>query len=112
MRYAIPVNNGLLCPHFGHCAQFALFDVDEDNKKITAKAVVDSPGHAPGVLPAWLAEQGTSVVIAGGMGSRAVALFNENNIRVIMGAPETNADEVIQQYLQGTLNLGDNICDH
>ena len=112
MRYAIPVNNGLLCPHFGHCAQFALFDVDETNKKITAKTLVDSPGHAPGVLPAWLAEQGASVVIAGGMGSRAVALFDENNIRVIMGAPEINADEIIQQYLQGSLNLGDNVCDH
>ncbi len=112
MRYAIPVNDGSLSPHFGHCAQFALFDVDEASKTVKLKTVVDSPGHAPGVLPAWLAEQGASIVIAGGMGSRAVALFNENNIRVIMGAPQMDAEELLRQYLDGTLMLGENVCDH
>jgi predicted Fe-Mo cluster-binding NifX family protein len=112
MRYAIPVNDGILSPHFGHCAQFALFDVDESSKKITAKTMVDSPGHTPGVLPGWLAEQGASAIIAGGMGSRAVALFDENNIQVIMGAPQMRAEDVLMQYLQGTLKLGENVCDH
>lgn len=112
MRYAIPVNDGLLSPHFGHCAQFALFDVDETSKTVTSKTIVDSPGHEPGVLPVWLAEQGASVIIAGGMGSRAVALFNENNIKVVMGAPQLDAEKVIAQYLQGTLALGGNVCDH
>ena len=112
MRYAIPVNNGVLSPHFGHCAQFAFFDVDETSKTVTSKTLIDSPGHAPGVLPVWLAEQGASVIIAGGMGSRAVSLFDENHIRVVMGAPQLDADEIMKQYLQGNLSLGENVCDH
>ena len=34
MKYAVPVSGGLMCPHFGHCEQFALIDVDEQKKVI------------------------------------------------------------------------------
>ena len=30
MRYAVPVSGGMVLPHFGHCENFALIDVDED----------------------------------------------------------------------------------
>ncbi|MFC1958043.1 NifB/NifX family molybdenum-iron cluster-binding protein, partial [Chloroflexota bacterium] len=73
MRYGIPVSGGMLSPHFGHCEHFALIDVDEQTKKILKKEFVPAPEHEPGLLPAWLAEQGVSFVIAGGMGSRAQA---------------------------------------
>jgi predicted Fe-Mo cluster-binding NifX family protein len=36
MKIAIPVVDKQLCLHFGHCAQFALVDVDDANKEITA----------------------------------------------------------------------------
>jgi ATP-binding protein involved in chromosome partitioning len=36
MRIAIPVSEGKLDPHFGHCRQFALVDMDRDEKKILA----------------------------------------------------------------------------
>jgi predicted Fe-Mo cluster-binding NifX family protein len=29
MRIAIPMAGGTLCPHFGHCEQFAIVDVDQ-----------------------------------------------------------------------------------
>jgi predicted Fe-Mo cluster-binding NifX family protein len=51
------------------------------------KEVIPSPGHQPGFLPAWLAEEEVSIVIAGGMGSRAQTLFNENRIEVVVGRP-------------------------
>ena len=37
MRIAIPLAGGKLAMHFGHCEQFALFDVDSDNKEIINK---------------------------------------------------------------------------
>jgi len=77
MRYAAPVSGGVVSLHFGHCEHFALIDVDEDKKEITKKELVPSPGHEPGLLPQWLAEQGVSFVIAGGMGSRAQNLFQQ-----------------------------------
>ena len=112
MRYAIPISGGGLSAHFGHCEHFALIDVDEESKKILRKELVPSPGHQPGLLPEWLAEQGVSVVIAGGMGSRAQGLFIQNHIGVVTGVLESDPEKAVLNYLNGTLATGDNICDH
>ena len=112
MRYAVPVSNGKLAAHFGHCEHFALFDVDEAEKAIVHKGLVASPGHQPGLLPVWLAEEGVSAVIAGGMGSRAQALFRENRIEVIVGALGDNPEPIVLDYIRGALRTGGNLCDH
>jgi predicted Fe-Mo cluster-binding NifX family protein len=112
VRYAVPVSGGRLAEHFGHCEQFALFDVDETKKEILKSALVSSPGHQPGFLPSWLSEQGVSVIIAGGMGSRAIDLFQQNRIQVIIGAMESDPKSAVLSHLQGTLASGQNVCDH
>ena len=45
MKYGIPVTNGMLDPHFGHCEAFALIDVDPEQKTIISKQIITSPGH-------------------------------------------------------------------
>ena len=112
MRFAIPVTEGKVAAHFGHCSHFALFDVDEVTMAIMKKEVVPSPGHQPGFLPAWLAEEGVSVVIASGMGSRAQALFNESRIEVIVGVLGDDPEKAVLDYIKGGLATGNNICDH
>ena len=112
MRYAVPVTDGKVAMHFGHCQHFALFDVDAARKKILSKEIASSPGHEPGVLPVWLADEGVSAVIAGGMGSRAQDLFRQNRIEVIIGAKEGDPEKAVLECLNGTLATGDNICDH
>ena len=112
MRYAVPVSGGVVSAHFGHCEQFALIDVDEAKKQILKKELVNSPGHEPGLLPQWLAEQGVSLVISSGMGSRAQGLFQQNRIRVIIGIMESDPEKAVLGYLNGVLSTGANICDH
>ena len=112
MRYAVPVSNGKLATHFGHCEHFALIDADEVTKTIKHKELVASPGHQPGLLPVWLAEEGVSAVIASGMGSRAQALFRENRIEVIIGAFGDDPERIVLDHIRGTLETGDNVCDH
>jgi predicted Fe-Mo cluster-binding NifX family protein len=112
MRYAIPVTDAKVAAHFGHCSHFALFDVDEATKTIVKKEVIPSPGHQPGVLPSWLAEQGVSIVIASGMGSRAQALFSEHRIKVVVGVCGDDPQKAVLDYIKGELATGDNICDH
>jgi ATP-binding protein involved in chromosome partitioning len=112
MRFAVPVTDGMLATHFGHCEHFAFIDVDEATKAILSKEFVSSPGHQPGLLPVWLAEEGVSAVIASGMGSRAQALFRENRIQVIIGAMGDDPEQIVKDYIKGTLATGDNICDH
>ena len=112
MKIAIPVVDGQLCLHFGHCAHFALVDVDEASKKITASKLVDPPAHEPGVLPKWLHEQGATVILAGGMGTRAQDLFKQNGIAVVVGCPSVAPETLVGAYLAGELVTGDNTCDH
>jgi predicted Fe-Mo cluster-binding NifX family protein len=111
MRIAIPIANGALAMHFGHCAAFALVDVDDD-RAITATATAAAPPHQPGLLPRWLAEQGVDVVIAGGMGGRAQQLFREAGIEVLTGAPAEAPETLVRAYLDGALVTGANACDH
>jgi ATP-binding protein involved in chromosome partitioning len=112
MKIAIPVSYGQLSAHFGHCEQFALVEVDPSEKKIIGTEYAVPPPHEPGVLPRWLHEQGVDVIIAGGMGQRAQQLFAQNGIGVVVGARCQAAEEVVTNYLQGTLEAGMNPCDH
>lgn len=112
MKYAIPMTGGKVSAHFGHCEQFALIDVDEATKQIIKKEFISSPGHEPGLLPRWLAEMGVNLIIAGGMGTRAQNLFQQNNISVIIGVMESNPEKAVLSHLDGRLATGDNICDH
>jgi ATP-binding protein involved in chromosome partitioning len=112
MRIAVPLSGGLLCQHFGHCETVAVFDVLPENRQVLGQTSETPPAHAPGVLPRWLQERGVSLVLAGGMGSRAQALFEEAGIQVVTGLLSVPADEVVQAYLNGALTTGANACDH
>jgi Mrp family chromosome partitioning ATPase/predicted Fe-Mo cluster-binding NifX family protein len=112
LRIALPVADGKLCMHFGHCQQFAMVNVNQENKTIESVDMLNPPPHEPGVLPQWLAEQKANLIIAGGMGSRAQSLFTQNGIRVLTGAPAGTPEELVQAYLNGSLVTGDNVCDH
>ena len=81
MKIAIPVDNGMLAEHFGHCSHFELFDI-EDNSVVQAN-LVKAPPHQPGLLPPWLAEKGVTDVIAGGMGQRAIDIFKSHQVNVL-----------------------------
>ena len=111
MKIAIPLANGQLSMHFGHCEQFAIVRTDEQNN-IVETTLAAPPAHEPGVLPAWLNEQGVNVIIAGGMGMRAQQLFQQNNIAVVVGAPAQTPEQLVSAYLAGSLESGQNICDH
>ncbi len=112
MKVAIPVTDGRLSMHFGHSEQFAIIEVDRDKKEIRGSELIEAPPHEPGLLPVWLREHGADLIITGGMGRRAQTLFHESGIEVIVGAPAAEPENVVRDYLAGTLVTGSNICDH
>ena len=112
MKIAIPLAGGKLATHFGHCEVFALFDINEDAKSIIKKEEVVPPPHEPGLLPRWLKEKNVDMIIAGGMGQRAVNLFTENMIKVIVGAENNMPENLVNDYLNDSLKTSSNACDH
>lgn len=107
---AVPTSNGMLDPHFGHCKQFTLMEVEDDT--ILGESYLDAPPHQPGLLPRWLAERNVTDVIAGGMGQRAIRLFNQYGINVFVGAPTLSPQELVNGFIQNTITFAANYCDH
>ena len=112
MKIAIPLVNGALSLHFGHCDQFAILDIADDGATITGRVDLTPPPHEPGVLPRWLGEQQVNVIIAGGMGQRAQQLFARTTSRSSSEPRPGTPEELATAYLQNTLATGANICDH
>jgi predicted Fe-Mo cluster-binding NifX family protein len=107
---AIPLENGVLCAHFGHCQTFAIVIV-ENNAIIEIKELTP-PEHVPGLYPRWVAQFGVTDVIAGGMGQQAIMLFNEQNINAFVGAPVKSAADLVNDFIEGKLTLSANYCNH
>lgn len=112
MKIAIPTNDKKLSLHFGHCQEFAIVEVDDSTKEIVNVDYQQPPMHEPGALPRWLSEIHANVIIASGMGVRAQQLFEQANIKVVVGAQPSDPETLVKQYLSDDLQLGDNICSH
>ena len=110
MKFAIPLAEGKLTAHFGHCQEFALVEVE--GNAIKNKETLVPPPHEPGVLPRWLNEQGADVVIAGGIGQSAQRLLRANGIEVVVGVPADTPESHAKAHLANTLISGENVCDH
>lgn len=108
--FAIPTENGVLCAHFGHCQQFAVVEVE--NNQIISTSNVIPPEHVPGLYPAWVAQLGATDVIAGGMGQQAITLFNQQKINVFVGAPIDDPSALVKRFLEDKLELNANYCNH
>jgi predicted Fe-Mo cluster-binding NifX family protein len=110
-KIAIPINsNGMLDEHFGHCEFFSLIEVK--NGAIVSEEQVVPPPHEPGLLPKWLSEKGVSDIIAGGMGQRAIQLFNHFGVNAFVGAPKLTDKELVKGFLEESLSFSANYCDH
>jgi len=112
MKIAIPLLNGNLAPHFGHCERFAIIAADSTTRAIISKEEIVPPPHEPGLYPSWLAKLGVTYIIAGGMGESALSLFVQNHIEVVAGAPGEAPEKTVQLFLKKTLVTGKNTCDH
>ena len=52
------------------------------------------------------------MVLAGGMGRKALQLFAECGIEVIVGVPADDPEALVRRYLDDELGGGTNVCDH
>lgn len=110
MKIAIPTADGKLCAHFGHCESFTFVDVNPDTKEILN---IENKVPEEGVScqsASWISEQGANIVLAGGMGARPIAIFNQNGVKVVTGCSELEIKEVVNSFLNSTLVTGENSC--
>lgn len=107
MKIVAAAMGNQVAQHFGHCENFLFFETEND--QILNVESVPNPGHRPGFLPNFLADNGAKVIIAGGMGGGAVDIFNERGVEVIVGA-SGDARAAVEAYLQGKLVSTGSVC--
>ncbi|MDO4746532.1 MAG: NifB/NifX family molybdenum-iron cluster-binding protein [Bacillota bacterium] len=107
MKIAVAAMGKEVAGHFGHCEQFIFFETADG--KITSVEAVPNPGHRPGFLPNFLADNGAEVIISGGMGGGAVDIFNQRNVEVIVGV-QGDAQTAVETYLKGELVSTGSVC--
>ena len=108
MRVAVSADesNGLdsvVSPHFGRCPYFVL--VDLEGQEVKAVQSIANPyyaHHQPGQVPGFIHDQGTDVMLTGGMGGRAIAFFQQYGIQAATGA-SGSVRYALEQYLGGAL---------
>ena len=109
MKIAVASEKTAVTEHFGHCVNFNVYEVEDGN--IIKSESIPNPGHKPGFLPKFIADLGVSVIISGGMGARAIEIFNDNGIEVVVGV-KGEAERVVKLFLQGKLKSTGEVCNH
>ena len=79
------------------------------DRQIVTSQRLPYPGHKPGFLPNFLAEQGAQVILSGGMGKSAIDLFNAKDIEVIVGV-DGSPRAAVERYLNDELKSTGSVC--
>ena len=101
MKIAVPTREKQVDDHFGHCAYYTVFTVD-DQKRIVAEEVLPSPEGCgcKSNIAAELETMGVNVMLAGSMGDGALNVLKAHHITVLRGS-RGDVRRVTEAYLKG-----------
>ena len=111
MKIAVPTRDGVIDDHFGHCAYYTIFDIE--NNEIVATSRLDSPEGCgcKSNIASVMQEMGIELMLAGNMGQGAKNKLESHNIQVIRGC-KGNIDMVVRAYLIGLIKDSGEGCSH
>ena len=111
MKIAVPTRDGVIDDHFGHCAYYTIFEIE--NNEIVNSSRLESPqgcGCKSGIA-ADMEAMGISVMLAGNMGEGAKNKLESHNIKVVCGC-RGNIEMVVRAYLIGLIKDSGEGCSH
>lgn len=110
MKIAVTYENGEVFQHFGHCRQFAFYEV-EDGRGLSGE-VISTEGSGHGALAGFLKEHGADVLICGGIGAGARNALAEAGIELYPGVTGS-ASMAAESFVKGSLMFDPNtMCSH
>ena len=110
MKIAVTYEDGQVFQHFGHTAQFKVYEAKDG--KILSSQVVDTNGSGQGALAGCRSAQGVDTLICGGIGGGAQAALAEAGIR-LLGGVQGSADAAVEAFLSGALQYDPDVkCSH
>jgi predicted Fe-Mo cluster-binding NifX family protein len=106
LRLAIAAEDAAVAEHFGRCDKFHVYEIN-DAREVVRREEYANPlnGQHSGMcqLPHYVNQIKANVIIAGGMGGKAVELFLGYGIDVIT-SPGLKIEDALASYLKGELS--------
>lgn len=111
MKIAVPVTANLhIDGHFGHCASYRIFTINEKNEIVSIEEMASPQGcGCKSNIASKFRVSGITVMLAGGIGAGAIAKLAEQGIQVIRNCEGEAKDQVLR-YLAGELTDGGQSC--
>ncbi len=95
--------NSLISAHFGRAPYYIFVEIEGENvKRVIEKNSPFSEGHNPGEVPAFVHENGATVIVSGGMGQRAIQNFEHLGITPVVGVAG-KVEDILSDFLSGKL---------
>ena len=107
MKIAVTYEDEMIYQHFGHTAQFKVYDIE--NNAVVSTQIVDTNGSGHGALATFLFQGGIDVLICGGIGGCARTALSKAGIK-LYGGVSGDADEAVEAFLAGQLDYNPNAC--
>ena len=110
MKIAVTYCDGQIFQHFGHTAQFKVYEVTDGC--ITSTSIVDTGSSGHGALAGLLKLIQADVLICGGIGGGAQMALAEAGIQ-LYGGVTGDADDAVADFLAGQLAYNPCVrCNH
>lgn len=110
MKIAVAWDQGQVFQHFGHTAQFRIYEVEEG--RVVSAQTADSNGSGHGALAGFLETMGVEKLICGGIGGGARLALAKAGIE-LYGGVSGDADAAVQALLENRLAYDPEArCDH
>ncbi len=110
MRIAVTYDNGEIFQHFGHTAEFKIYEIN--NGSIARADIIGTNGNGHSALSGMLSAIGVKVLICGGIGAGAQNALKNAGIE-LYGGVTGNADQAVEAFLAGKLCFDpDARCSH
>lgn len=113
-KIAIPVSDSnQIEDHFGQCKFYGIFTISDNNEIQKIESLESEKGcGCKSDIASLLAQNGASVMLAGGIGSGAINVLNNNNIEVIKGC-SGDIEDIVNQFLKGEIvDSGESCSGH
>ena len=110
MKIAVTHENGNIFGHFGHTAEFKVYDVE--NGMVIQSEVVPTAGSGHGALAGFLKALGVDTLICGGIGGGAQMALANAEIK-LYGGVSGSCDAAVAALLADKLAYNPNVqCNH
>lgn len=95
--------------HFGRVPYYTIYDTEKEEVEVIKNSSIHTGGR--GYAPELISENGVDVMLCGGLGRRAVSLFENRGIMVYVGA-RGKVNDAIDMYRKGQLSpaTDENAC--